>query len=194
MAASLEKLQIAEAILLRLDASADKDPGKPDPSVSFQVRVVWLASGLSGDEAAKPARDLNDVIDELSDVGVEGLGQVGQVLVNTTPDGRFQVCSSPTVGGSPADWEIAGQFESRQGTPVLKIQLSARQLFTPAGTGKGGATTEGGSIQVQTLVTLETAIAAPPNHYVVLGTAPVAVRTGEMTSAFVLQVTPNKKD
>jgi len=182
---SPDTLRRIEAILSKLDTAADKDAKKDAPGATLRVRVVWLASELPADEGVKPADDLKEVVGELSKVGVDGLRQLGQAIVNTTPDGKFQIRCSPLLAGRPSDLEISGILKLRQETAILNVQLSASQT-EPAATGQGPP----GPIRATTkrLVELGTTIAAPQGHYVVLGVTPV----GKMTSVFILQVTAGK--
>jgi len=179
-----DTLRRIEAILSTLDTAADKDAKKDAPATTLRVRVVWLASELPPDEGAKPADDLKEVVGELSKVGVDGLHQLGQAIVNTTPDGKFQVRCSPLLAGRPSELEISGILKLRQDTPILNVQLSASQTEPAAAgaPGRGGPTTK-------RLVELGTTIAAPLGHYVVLGVTPVE----KMTSVFILQVTAGKQ-
>ena len=182
-----ETAQEIQAVLSRLDTEADKDAKKGGPGATLRVRVVWLASELPADEGAKPADDLKEVVNELAKVGVEGLRQLGQAMVNTTPDGQFQIRCSPLLAGRPSDLEISGTLTLRQDTPVLNVQLSASQT-EPAATGQGPP----GPVRPTTKRLVElgtTIIAAPQGHYVVLGVTPV----GKMTSVFILQVTAGKQ-
>lgn len=107
------------------------------------------------------------------------------MLVNTTPDGRFQVRCSPVLNQRPSDLRISGQFDKQQETPTLRIELSAGQIeeapLSESGPRRGPPSSK-------TLVDLETVIAAPLGHYVVLGVSPVE----KMTSLFILQITPGK--
>ena len=178
-----DTLLTIEAILADLDKAADKDLKKRGPGTTFQVRVVWLANGLSDDDAADPTADLKGVLDPLRLMGVKDLRQVGQVIVNTTPDGQFQVRCSPVLNQRSSDLEISGEFVSRQETPTLRIQLSANQTeeAPQPGSRRGPSARE-------TLVDLETVISAPLGHYVVLGVAPVE----QMTSVFIVQIIAGK--
>jgi hypothetical protein len=177
-------LLIIDAILTKLDEAADKDLKKYSAATTFQVRVVWVASELPPDQGAKPADDLKEVLGELAKIGVKELRQVGQAIVNTTPDGQFQVRCSPLLAGRPSDLEISGTLKMRQETPILNVQLSASQT-EPAALGPPGR----GRPTTKRLVDLGTAITAPLGHYVVLGVTPVE----KMTSVFVIQVTAGQK-
>ncbi len=176
-------LLFIDAILTKLDETADRNLKKYGPEATFRVRVVWLASGLSRDDAADPSADLKDVLDLLRLMGVKDLRQVGQVIVNSTPDGRFQIRCSPILNQRSSDLEISGEFDQQQETPTLKIELSASQVEVPPATTDGWDRRRGP--ERKTLVDLQTVIAAPLEHYVVLGVAPVE----KMTSVFIVQVT-----
>jgi hypothetical protein len=197
-----ETAQEIQAVLSRLDTEADKDAQKGAAGATLRVRVVWLASELPAEEGAKPADDLKEVVGELSKVGVEGLRQLGQAIVNTTPDGNFQVRCSPLLAGRPADLELQGTIKLRQETPILNVQLSASQT-EPAPvvarqveggrSGQPGAPSPVEKVMLgrpstKRLVELQTTITAPQGHYVVLGVTPV----GKMASVFILQVTASK--
>ncbi len=179
-------LLVIDAILTRLDETAARDLKKRGPGTTFQVRVVWLANGLSDDDAAEPSADLKDVLDPLRLMGVKDLRQVGQVIVNTTPDGQFQVRCSPVLNQRSSDLEITGEFDTRQETPTLRIQLSANQTEEVPQTDPRRKPSTG---KTKTLVDLTTVIAAPLGHYVVLGVAPVE----KMTSVFIVQIIASKK-
>lgn len=177
---SHETLSVMDALLTRLDQTAGEEPKKPAPLATFRVRVVWLASGLSRDDAPKPADDLKEVVTELGKLGVGELREVGQAIVNTMPDGSgFEISSSPTFDDSSAELRIAGELEEEDGTPKLQIQISASERAERSSSARSPA---------RRLVDLETTITAPCGHYVVLGVTPV----GKATSVFVVQVAPTK--
>jgi hypothetical protein len=177
--------QRIDEVLVRLDTEADQDAKKDTPGATLQVRVVWLASELPPDEGVKPADDLKEVVGELSKIGVDGLRQLGQAIVNTMPDGKFQVRCSPLLAGRPAGLEISGILKLRHEMPILNVQLSASQIEPAAVVERGPPSRP----TTKRLVDLETTIAAPLGHYVVLGVTPV----GKMTSVFILQVTAAKQ-
>jgi type II secretory pathway component GspD/PulD (secretin) len=180
-------LEVIEALLLRLDEQEEHEEGPPLPSATYHVRVVWLASGLPEGIGAEPAGDLDDVLAELAKVGVTGVRQVGQAMVYTLPDGRFEITSSPMLDEAYTEMEISGELEERQGTPYLDIRLSAEQqkpvpLPFPTGTPESRRPTR---TRTEAVVNLTTRIAAPYGHYVVLGVTPVR----QTTSVFVVRVT-----
>jgi hypothetical protein len=187
-------LEVLEALLLRLDES--KAPERdPRASTTYHVRVVWLASGLPEGIGTEPADDLGDVLAELAKVGVTGVRQVGQAMVYTLPDGQFEITASPMLEKGPTQMQIDGKLDQRQATPHLDIRLSARQVtYVPVSPdprlvrshpqAKPDSQT-GLKIEHKGLIDLETEIAAPLGHYVVLGVTPV----GNATSVFVVRVT-----
>lgn len=133
---------------------------------------------------AKPADDMKDIVAELSQVGVKGLNHVGQVMVNTTPDGRFQIRCSPEFWERPVELSVSGQLDRRRETPSLNIDISAEMC--PQAPVKGQDPDDG---RQRRLVDLDTVISAPFGHYVVVGVTPIST----LTSVFVVQVTPHKK-
>lgn len=189
---SPSSLQVMENLLLRLD-EAQSHATAGDPSTTLQVRVVWLASGLDGlpsaghEEAppngrlAEPADDLKGVLGELSKIGIKGVRQVGQTVVNTTGGGMFEISCVPMLAQAPATMKIRGTLQEEQGVPQLGMHISGHQvvyLQRP----------DNGQIEHSELVSLETEIAAPYGQYVVLGVIPA----GKMTSVFVVRVTANE--
>jgi type II secretory pathway component GspD/PulD (secretin) len=179
-AGSKDDLNVAGALIAKLD--------EPPTTVvtPYNVRVIWLASGLSGEGRGEPpADDLKDVVAELSRLGIKDPRQVGQMVVQTSSglsnQGRFEVKSSPRFGAQMADFNASGTLSDRRDRAglVMQIMLRTRQESSPP---------------EQTLNEIRTQIAMPERQYVVLATAP----TGNLTSIFVVQVTevtkgPEKK-
>jgi len=167
-------LSVIEALLLRLDAP---EPRKSEET--FRVRIVWFAEGSPDDEAAKLDNDLLAVQAELSRIGVGPFHSMGQVMVNTAPGGEFQIGCPAALGDEPADLKINGALDlERRERPLLTIEITAmRRGFR----GGAGATGFPGN---ERLVELQTDIAAPLGHCVVLGVTPVQ----EKTLAFAVQV------
>ncbi|OHB73172.1 MAG: hypothetical protein A2V70_09115 [Planctomycetes bacterium RBG_13_63_9] len=170
-----ETLKIVEALLLRLDETADKVPEQPAPSTTFRVRVVWLASGVSPEDAPEPSEDLEKVVAELSKVGIEDVRQIGQIMVNIAAVGSFQASGSPMLGKNATDWRVSGELSNSQGRALLEIELTAIGLVAD---GKS-----------KTKAELQTTVCAPYGHYVVLGVTPVQ----SMSSVFVVQIVPNEE-
>ncbi len=182
MAAPPEQLNTAAQLIERLDVP-DAGRAGAKSRMPCQFRIVWLASGV--DPAANPAPtdDLKDVVEELSRIGVEGVRQVGQMVVNTLTDGQFQVSCSPLFNGEPAQLGASGKFLGKEEPLQLSLQLTATQL-APAAPGRAGGPGFAGA--ERRLVNLETVIAPRfDSSYIVLGVAPV----GKVTSIFVVQAT-----
>jgi hypothetical protein len=185
-----EALMVIEALLLRLDQSEGHEARRAS-SATFQVRVVWLVSGLEDQPPARPARELIEVFRELHEAGIEDVRQVGQAMVRTLAGGRFTIDSLPLLGKNPAELRVDGDLEDRDGTPHLDIQLSAKHLVCVACDSdmpEGAEEPVPRRLEYERLVNLKTEITAPFGHYVVLGVTPV----GKTTSIFVVQVTPSK--
>ena len=166
-----EALNVVEAALTKLD---EYKGGVY--TASYEVRVVWLASGLTGDAAgATPADDLKDVVAELSRHGIKDPRQVGELSVQTTVvqdrGGSFQVKGSPFFGAQPVDFNASGHLsELSAGTIMARVKISTKKALA-AGAGP-------------TLNEFETETVLPNKQYVVLAAAPA----GNQSSAFVLQV------
>jgi hypothetical protein len=169
-----DALNVAQALLTRLDEAAKTD--RPEPSASYEVRLVWLASGLTEDNKGEPpGDDLKDVVAELSRLGIKDPRQVGQMVVQNTSGGNFQIESSPVFEGQPAGFTASGAlFQQLDRRLTMQIRISTKKMASPEG---------------QNLNQLETQIVVPQKQYVVLATAPV----GNITSAFVVQVTSRAK-
>ncbi len=169
-----ESLNVAEALLLRLDQSAEKE--RPKSDLRYEVRVVWLAND---DKASPLAEDLKDVAGELSRMGIKNPRQIGEMVVRNISAGHFQIESSPLFKGEAAGFSATGTLSvERDGPPTLQIAI--KTTARPSGPSAG---------QPQSLNSLDTQIVAPQKQYVVLATAPV----GNITSAFVVQVASSTK-
>jgi len=175
-AGSMEDLNVAEALMMKLDE------GSPVHIIArYEVRVIWLAGGLTGESKGEPpADDLKDVVAELSRLGIKDPRQVGQMVVQTTiggsHQGKFAVKSSPRFGDQMADFNAAGLLSENPHSAGLWMQIRLQTSKEPSPPG-------------QNLSQIETQIVLPEKQYVVLATAP----TGNQTSAFVVQVTGDTK-
>jgi hypothetical protein len=180
-AGSLDALEVAGALLSRLDEQLETAVTR------YEVRVIWLASGMTGEGRGEPLTDdLKDVSTELSRLGIKDPRQVGQMVVQTSSGGTlrgiFEVKSSPRFGDQAADFNASGSLALRADVlPGLVMQIRLH-------------TTRESPRTEQTLNEINTQIVLPLKQYVVLATAP----TGNLTSVFVVQVTevtkaPEKK-
>ena len=195
---SPEKLKVVEDVLSGLDEQAAEQERPYTRPATFRVRIVWLAGGLPDPQPAEPSEDLKDVVAELSKVGVTGLRQVGQAMVNTTPDGSFQVCGFPNFGEQTVQWEISGELSNltNDGAYDLSIQLAASRSAEPILPGAEATPERQPSAYRQfppflraQLADLDVQISASVQRYVVLGVTPI----GSVTSAFVVQVSVSEQ-
>jgi hypothetical protein len=175
-----EELKVIETVLLRLDEEAENHRQAAAPT-ACQVRIVWLI-GPMPDGGITPPAGLKEVVDELAGIGIKDVRQVAHTVVNTHVEGEFRLHCSPALNDESLPLTVSGIVTQREGTPILSVQILAER---PVATG----TDEGPSGDMRPLVDLETEIAAPYGHFVVLGVAPVEVAT----SAFVVQIVPGKQ-
>jgi hypothetical protein len=163
-----QAIKTARELIARLD-----QPQEKPRSQEMQVRVVWLASGLSRKDAPPPPRDLQEVVSELAKIGVGDLRLVSQSLVNATEGNGFTMNGLAMLDES-CSLSINGSVLSRASEmPVLDITIIARQPAERAKT---------------MLCQLDTRIAAPLGHSVVLGVTP----TEKSTSVFIVQLLAKK--
>jgi hypothetical protein len=135
----------------------------------LQVRIVWL---VSSGEAPAPPDDLKEVLPALAKLGIDKPRLAAQTVVNTTPNAQFQAQGVTKIGSS-YQFSATGRLTDKPDAPELQVNIRAVESGNP------------GAVEI---CALQTQIAAPPGHLVVLGVTP----TGSMTSVFVVQVTrPN---
>ncbi len=176
LSAAPDAAAIAEALLLRMDRSEGDE--RIGAFGGCELRITWLVSGLPGAAKATPAENLKDAVAELSRLGIKDVRQVAQVVVRTSPQGQFQVKSSPGFQDSPADFTVSGRVrEQRGGLLEMQVELSVQREVRSRE-----------SSRRERLVNLSTTIVLERNQDVVLGAAPV----GNVTSAFVVQVVGRK--
>jgi hypothetical protein len=130
-----------------------------------QLRIVWL---VSGGEAPAPPDDLKDVLPALAKLGIDKPRLAAQTVVNTKPGAEFHAQGVTKIGAT-YQFMASGRLTDRPDAPDLQIHLQAIESGNPG---------------AQQICSLQTQIAAPPGHLVVLGVTP----TGSMTSVFVVQV------
>ncbi len=148
----------------------DRAPDAPRAPTELQVRLVWLVGGLADDLGAKIPPDMEEVILELSKLGVKELRLAAQAIVRVTGNKRF---GTVFVANLNESWSMA--FSGR------------------AGSGPGGTRTldvelQGESRSGKAESMLETSITTVSGHFVVLGVSPIQ----NLESVFVLQVTDLK--
>ncbi|HLJ91855.1 MAG TPA: secretin N-terminal domain-containing protein [Gemmataceae bacterium] len=169
-----KSLDAVESVLQRLDA-----PQNRAASAEVQVRLVWLASGLPGQEMRKPPDDMKPVLGELAKMGIKEPSLVTQTLVATMPNADFTVQGE--IGLGPRYRLSVSGIVQTQPDPSpygLRIQISAAPV-TAAGVSPSAQPDP---------IALSTSISTPPGQLVVLGMTPTATST----SVFVIQVLPRK--
>ena len=186
MMASPEELKTAAELVQTLDVPKTGPKGAA-PGAACQIRIVWLASGLSSKETPAPTDDLKQVVDQLASLGVKDVRQVGQIVVNTLVEGKFEVRCSPLFEGAPAELSVGGQLYAKTEPVQLTLRIAAKQRrpitvgLAASKDAAGGAAD--GAVE---LVNMDTVISPRlDGSYVVLGVAPV----GKVTSVFVVQAT-----
>jgi hypothetical protein len=182
--ATPKTLDMVEKLLAKLDTDTQQAPatepraaGGAAKAKGYEVRVIWLADGLTGEHRGDPpSEDLKDVLAELSRHGIKDPRQVGQMVVRTASGdnfkGKFEVNSFPQFGGAMAGFSASGILleERPDGALVVQIKISTRPVSAP---------------KDMNLNEVSTQIVLPQKQTIVLATAPV----GEQTSIFVIQVT-----
>jgi hypothetical protein len=167
-------IDAAQTFIQRLDEPAGTRRA-PEP-IPTQVRLVWLASGLTRKEMLKPPEDLKEVVAELAKMGVEEPRLITQMLVTGQSGAEFRVDG---VAGheEPYRLSVYGTVYAEPGVnPRLRISINATRA-----TGKPPT-------EADRISRLDTEINAPLRHPVVLGMTP----TPNSTSVFVVQILPKK--
>jgi hypothetical protein len=167
-------IQAVERMLVRLDRPQAKLATAPD----MQVRIVWLASGLTRKETPGPPDDLKDVVAELNKLGIDNPRLVTQAIVTAQLGKQFRVEGLAGLD-QPYRLSINGTvIGGGTGEPNrLQISVNATQATaTPA------------PPFLNQIGRVETEITAPLGHSVVLGMTPTATST----SVFVVQILPKR--
>jgi hypothetical protein len=153
-----------EALLSRMEAQANRPL-----SQDVQVRVVWLVSGPTKEEAPPLPGDLKNLTADLARLGIDHPRLAAQALVNVTPGAEFQASGRASLSGD-CPFSVAGRYTDKRDVPSLHLFVRATRR------GAGPEAVDLGHVQ--------TDITAPPGHLVVLGVTP----TDTLTSVFVVQV------
>jgi hypothetical protein len=169
-----------QAVLERLEDAQREPEAVPG---ELQVRIVWLVSGLTREDAPKPPEDLKDVVAELAKLGIDKPRLAAQTVINTMPNTQFTTQGSAVLD-TPCQVSFMGMVSGKKEAPALQIAIQATRE-TPQRTGGGGF--QGGRVPGMSsaqICNLQTTITTPLGHAVVLGVTP----TETMTSVFVVQV------
>jgi hypothetical protein len=159
-----------EALLQAIDT-----PDKPG-GAELRVRLVWLVSG-NPVEGAKPPADLADVLAELAKLGVDKVWLAAQVIVNASPNYRFQLDGTAKLD-APCHLTVSGELSDAMPHPTLDVDILATKPTPP------NPNVPGGRASTTQLCKLRTSITTPLGQSVVLGVTP----TDGSTSVFVVQV------
>ena len=158
------------AILARLEdvlKSLDVLPSAAAPD-EMACRLIWLVSGTS---TARPIPDdLSAVVNELSTLGIDGLGLAAQSIIRVRSGHEFETSFGVELDES---WQMRVRGE------VLSTTRESRELQIQL---------EGRARSETPPVSVETVIQAPAGHFVVLGATPI----GPRDSVFVLQMSDGK--
>jgi hypothetical protein len=160
-------LKTVEMLLARLQGEWRKGP-----DADVQVRVIWLVNGPARPDEAAPPDDLKELLPALAKVGIDRPRLVAQTLVNVNSNARFQARGTAKLE-APCLFEVDGRFSERNETPALEISIRATR---PRERGEDN------------ICNLQTTIAAPLGHLVVLGVTP----TDNASSVFVVQILPKE--
>ena len=166
---SEEQLQTAEELIRKLDSPGPNDKA---PSSPVSIRIIWLVEG--DQNAAAPADNLKDVVEELQHQGLVRLGQVAQTVVRSQYEGTFQISCSPLLENKPTTLTASGRILTGS---KLQIRISA----TEANARLGADADQPG----EKLINLDVNTVFKTNDYIVLAVAPI----GKITSVFVIQIT-----
>lgn len=182
--ADIRGAQRAQQIIEALDVP-ERKAAVTSASTQYRVRLVWLVNGLPREEFMPPPDDLKEVVDELAKISVTGLVLASQSVI-TASSQEFTMESTPMIVGT-----YRLRFEGRflpgaedPGSRQLSVRIEVDSEHTTSTTGGvGGSRTSTRTVPV---CKLESTIAAPVGHSVVLGVTSM----GQMTSVFVLQILP----
>ncbi|HEY8504081.1 MAG TPA: secretin N-terminal domain-containing protein [Gemmataceae bacterium] len=199
-------LEVLAALVTRLDV----EPPPPDPAEKeeMRVRVVWLVTGLARKDPAPPPADLAPVLRELEKIGVTDLGLAAQVVISTGMENRFTVQGSAALDDPcvlnisgivsraeriqpPEDPRVRGfggaRDRDRGPPPPVTVRAPADGRLPRMQITISAVSTRQPQAE---LAHLETTIAAPLGHSVVLGVTPIESKT----SVFVVQFLPKSAD
>lgn len=188
--------EVVKNILQMLDVAEKTEVLRP-----MQLRLVWLVEEkLAGENAAAPAANLEKPLKVLEErLGLTNLKTAAQFVVSLEPDGDAKADGRPFTARGTAEFkdemftnlEFEGVLTGESaGRPVIEVSIRATATQTVV---MGGRLPPGGrspSRSTSELAGLNTKVAAPLGHSVVLGVT--SIRSA--ASVFILQVLPADAD
>lgn len=154
------------ALLSKLDSTPERQP-----TFDVQIRVIWLVNGAPEESAPKLPEDLGPVLRTLVRMGIDKPVLAAQTMVVTSIDNPFVAKGTARVDqGGLCDFSVTGMARDNKDGSRLSLNLQAGRADRAQGK--------------QDILHLETEIAAPMGHIVVLGMTP----TANMTSVFLVQI------
>jgi hypothetical protein len=154
---------------------------------SLRIRVVWLAQGLNAAEGEfPPPPDLDGVVEDLARLGVTNLRLVAQTMIGSIGEGKFRLTAAPEIADvDNCVLKLDGDVRPNKAAPQIRLQLSASGIVRPPEPAGPGPQPPRPRFQTE-FGNIETVVAAPLGHAVVLGVTP----TLKTTSVFVIQLLP----
>jgi hypothetical protein len=181
-----DRQPMIEQIVKEIDVASGAEEQKPPR----QIRLVWLIGGV-GTVGKEPPKDLGKVISELGKFGVADLRLAAQCLIQTTPEGTFELTSNPSLGDQMVSISFQGTLQASAGkADQVQVRLSVggspspRPGFPSGPPAPQPVPQPGAAKPLQVQTTLTTVISAPLGRPVVLCMSPVE----SATSVFVIQV------
>lgn len=162
------------ALLSKLDSTPERQP-----TFDVQIRVIWLVNGAPEENAPKLPDDLGPVLRTLVRMGIDKPVLAAQTMVVTSIENPFVAKGTARVDqGGLCDFSVTGfARDNKDGSRLsLNLQAGRADQARPA--------QFGGENRRQDILHLETEIAAPMGHIVVLGMTP----TANLTSVFLVQI------
>ena len=153
----------------------------------MQLRIIWLVDEkLAGKEAREPAKNLEKVVKVLEEkLGVTNLKMAAQVFINVdVAQGRPFTAQGTTSFSEVGEAELAVEgMVNQTPTTTMDISIRARQVSQRSSRG------DGFTRNTDELASINTSVAAPLGHSIILGMAPIQ----SADSVFVLQVLDNEE-
>jgi hypothetical protein len=141
-------------------------------TVDVRVRVVWLVSGVTREDAPPPPDDLKEILPSLAKLGIDKPRLAAQAVVNAAAGARFQTKGTARLD-TACQFAVTGRLGTGKGPAGMEVSIQATRERDR-------------ERAPETICDLQTEVSTPPGHLVLLGVTP----TGSTTSVFVVQVLP----